>query len=417
MRHLKATIVLLAVAHVCLALAFAWITPWRTAGVLYGRYNPDIGAPDEYAHANYVRHILRGEGLPRLDPRRAAPEALYEDHQPPLFYLLDAGLGRALGATEVDSQAAKMPLRAFNALAGAATVVGTFFLVFWASNRPRIALAAAAFVALLPMNVALSGAVSNDPLLFALSTWVFALGARQLRRSPEFRVALLLGALAGLAIMTKFTGLLFLVLLPFFLRDRRQLFAAWAVAAVIAAPYLVRNEIVYGHPLAANAFNATFQRSVDLAELKTPHGFGQWAKQFSTLTVESFIGRFGYMDIGLPHLLAFPLIVLVGIGLLLGARLPSAPVRYRRAAGTFVALLALSFLSYNLWQLQPQARYLFPAIGLFAYACAEGYRRRGVPTAFLVLLGGLLVADGAALVTLPAHFADHTGNALGASSP
>ncbi|RYG26402.1 DUF2142 domain-containing protein [bacterium] len=396
----------LMVLHAVMALVFAWEAPWRTPGISNGHFLPDISAPDEIAHANYVRELLQTGRLPILDPKTAGPELTYENHQSPLFYLLDAGAARVAGVDSVDTPRAALPLRAPNALIGAMTVAGVYFFVLWSLGSVPLGLAAAAIVALLPMNVAISGAVSNDPLLIALCTWALALAIRTADRD-DLRLAVAVGALAGLAVLTKFTALLLIPVLPILLGRGRSIAVAAAVGAVLVVPYLLRNQQIYGHPLAAPAFNASFHRDVDLAALKTPYGFAHWAYVLLAGTALSFLGQFGYMDIHLPNLVAIPLIAALVIALAFGLRLPNVPKPIRIAMAVFVLLLIASYVSYNLWQVQPQARYLFPALAPIALMVVLGIRRLGsnASAALACLLAGLLVADVVAIAILPREYA------------
>ena len=390
--------------HLALALVFAWEAPWRTPGVSNGHPLPDISAPDEIAHANYVGEILRTGHLPILDPKTAGAELTYENHQPPLFYLLDAGMARLAGVTSVASPSAALPLRSLNALTGASTVAGTFCLALWTCGRKRIALVAAAVVALLPMNLAISGALSNDPLLIALCTWTLALAVRH---SDNAWHAVLVGALAGFAVLTKFTALLLVPVLPFLLKDRRGIAITAVVGSILVLPWLLRNQQVYGHPLAAPAFNAAFHRDVDLAALRTPYGFAHWAYVLLAGTALSFVGEFGYMDIHLPNVICLLLVALLLVLMAAGIRFACLERRTRLGFWIFLALLVASYVSYNLWQVQPQARYLFPALGPLALAVALGLSRLGerAPLASGIVLAGLALASGIAIVTLPHEYA------------
>jgi 4-amino-4-deoxy-L-arabinose transferase-like glycosyltransferase len=399
--------------HAALALAFAWEAPWRTAGISNGRYLPDISAPDEIAHANYVGELLRTGRLPTLDPATAGPAQTYEHHQPPLFYLLDAAVARTVGVDSVEEQKAAFPLRAVNALIGASTVAGTFFLALSACHSRKIALAASAVVTLLPMNAAISGAVSNDPLLISLCTWTLALAIRASRRESLWDAALV-GLLAGLAVLTKFTALLLVPVLPILLRRGRSIAVAAVVGSVLALPLLLRNVQAYGHPLAASAFNATFHRDVDLAALRTPYGFAHWAYVLLAGTGLSFVGEFGYMDIHLPNSVCLPLVAILLVSVVAGIRFAELDRRVRMGLWTFGLLLLASYVSYNLWQVQPQARYLFPALGPLALAAILGSVKLGrrAPIAVAALLIGLAVADGVALAILPHAFETRAARAL-----
>ena len=82
----------------------------------------------------------------------------YEDHQPPLYYLLQAPV---YALTDGDLIA----MRLWSALIGAGVV-----LAAWAAlrmlfpHRPYLALTGAGFIAFLPQHLAIMGSVSNDAL-------------------------------------------------------------------------------------------------------------------------------------------------------------------------------------------------------------------------------------------------------------
>ena len=403
-----ALVALLAAVHLTLAMGFALVVPWRTPGTSNGIRLPDIGAPDESAHANYVDQILKGRPWPILETGVAVRPEQYEDHQPPLFYALDAAFGSACGLEETASSRAGIALRGLNVMIGASTVFAAFLLGLWATDRARVGVATAAVVALLPMNVALSGAVSNDPLLIALSMFTLALGVRSVR-DPSLATALGIGALTGFAILTKFTGLLLIATFPFVLRGRRNMAAAFATTALIALPLFVRNQTVYHHPLATPAFNATFPPTVDLAALRTPRGFVHWLYVLLAGTAVSAIGEFGYMDISLPYAIVVPALAMALFGLLRGAG-ESLPSRFRAASWVFLGLVAASYLGFNVRYVQPQARYLFPAIGVIALVCVLGLAKDRLRPLVGILLATLFVGDLYALATLPAQFVERVGS-------
>jgi hypothetical protein len=146
--------IILAVVHAALSLVYASETPYRTAGKLRinrGASIPDIGAPDERQHANYVQTILDGKGFPVFQPEASDVGEHYEDHQPPLYYIAAAGFAKLVGVSNVDDPGASK-LRWLNGIIGGLTVLGVFYLGLWGLQRSDIALGAAAITAVLPMN-------------------------------------------------------------------------------------------------------------------------------------------------------------------------------------------------------------------------------------------------------------------------
>jgi 4-amino-4-deoxy-L-arabinose transferase-like glycosyltransferase len=337
-----------------------------------GIHIPDIGAPDELEHVSYVQFLLDGKGLPVLDPDHPNAGAGYQSHQPPLFYFIEAGVSKLTGQSDLSTKSAGLILRATNVLIGCSTVAGVFFLGFWGYGKKEVGLAAAAFLALLPMNLALSGAVSNDPLLFSLCTWSLAVAALGMRQGWGVKRAAILGVLLGLAMLTKTTAaaLVPAVLLGILISKNRpnyrQLSVGIFFALLLVAPWWVRNQSLYGDPFAMKAFNLAFKASPTRASIHKE--WGDYVGLEFLLTRNSFIGAFGYMDIFLPqaliNLAAFVLAVMAAGGIV-ALRKPG--MKESRGVTTaniaFILLILLSYIAFNVRFFQAQARYLFPALG------------------------------------------------------
>lgn len=407
----------LAALHAILAIGYATLTPYRASGRILMQGNVpamDIGAPDERQHANYVQRLLEGRGLPVFSPRDPNLYETYQSHQPPLYYLLAAAWSRALGLNRVDTPEAGLAIRLLNALIGAAGVWGLFLAGKWLDGDDRTGLLTAAIGGLLPMACALSGAVSNDPLLIALCTYSLAFLIRAASNDPG-RADLWWGAaLAGLAMATKTSGLALLpaLLAAVWLTHLRQKIGLAAsagpvlLALAIVAPWWIRNAALYGDPLAAKAFQDAFVGSMQAAQGIERLGLaGYWA-EVTRGTWCSFIGVFGYWDIWLEPSVYAAAAALASLLAVLGL----ARLRTERPAGLLVgalfgmAVVAL-FVRFNTQYFQAQGRYLYPAIASFAVWLAFGARqlpmRRWMPAVATALLLALNVV---ALRSLPGEF-------------
>lgn len=388
---------------VCTAYNLA--TPYRQAGVLMYQRDPatgqrqqagDIGAPDERQHANYIAHVKSGKGFPVLVPGAPDLYESFQSHQPPLYYVIGAGWSAVVGADPTEASAGSR-VRFLNALIGGAGILGAFFFVFWGSGRQDLGLAAAAFYAFLPMNLALHAAVSNDPLLFTLCIWTLAVAMRGLQQGWTLRLALITGGLAGLALLTKTNALALLPTLAVvaFLSFRRPGTLSPGITAacllivpfVIVAAWWARNTQIYGDPFGLRVFDAAFTGNPKASLFIEGFGAsGYWLGMVMWWTFRSFIGAFGYMDIflfermggeqsGALYLaLGLPLFGLMLLGLL---RLPSYakeaddnaqpdPRPWALVGGVFVLVTLVLFLRFNAQYFQGQARYLFPALGVLA---------------------------------------------------
>lgn len=414
--------------YVVFALAAAHLTPYRTAGILLGQRDAqgqpqrtlDVGAPDERQHANYVRHLMDGNGFPVLRPGTPDLYETYQSHQPPTYYLLAAGWAKVTGA-DPTSPGSGLALRLLSVAIGVVTLLGVYQATRVGLGRDDLGVLAVAMVGLTPMFVALNAAVSNDPLLFALMTWCFASMVTTFRTGWTPKLTVGLGVLLGLALLTKTTALaLFPTLLVAMLltapAHRRLAFRNGVIAGVVgagmASPWWWRNTDLYGDPFGLRVFREAFVGTAQreqmiqmVAQLRTLKGldpggaaYEYWTQWFGWWTLRSWFGAFGQMDIFLPPWV-YALLVLVGLVGVLGAVLgfktfaEDPPARaYAWTGLVLIAVVTLLFVQFNLTYFQAQGRYLYPAVAAIGggLAFGLGYAFRRLETSRLIL--GVILA-------------------------
>jgi len=397
-------------------------------GGLYASQTPAWQVPDEPAHYNYIRALatthrfpIMEEGdydqgyLSRLTAERFPPElpldnVRYENHQPPLYYLL---------ATPIFwlSNGALLPLRLFS-LALSATGVLLIWLIAreLAPHHPTLPWLAAGLVATLPQFLAITTGVNNDALLFPLLWLWLWLALRYLRGAPH---PALLGGVLGALLLTKTTGYgaLPLAALAIYLRGRReghdrdgrwlltQAVAIYAPALALGALWWGRNLAVYGWPdlLGLQRHDLVVRGQPLTADWIARDGLGPFLRAALHTTFQSFWGQFGWMGVVLDSRLYqgyLILTILLGWGAL--ARLRRGPLPPKARDGLLLlgssALLTLAmYLYYNLGFVQHQGRYLFPALPALALVGAGGWLtlgRRSLATGTAITLGAgaLLIA-------------------------
>ncbi len=398
----------------------------------YALFTPAWQVPDEPAHYNYIKHIAETGRLPELRPgdypaeyleeiktARFAPEysidpIRYESHQPPFYYLLATPvflLGRALGM-----ETPLLPLRLFTTLLGCLSLLVAFGLVrALAPNRPELALGAAAFMAFLPMRLAIAGAVNNDvlvELILALTAWQLVVVGK---RGWTVQRSVLLGLTIGLAFLTKLQAYV-AAPLAFFAwawamavarrtgRRIAPLLAQGAVVLAIAlacvAPWLARNASVYGPNdlLGMVRHDAVAGGQLTSAALIAERGVAGTLRSLVQTTFQSFWGQFGWMGVPLPSRVYQGLAALTGVALLgVLDTLPTVLRRVRRGdsayhvmlLGAWGLLTVAGFLWYNLQFVQHQGRYLFPALPVWALLFTVGMQRlySRAPRWILAVLG------------------------------
>ncbi len=415
--------------HGYMALVLA---AYLALGALYAIYTPRWQVPDEPAHYNYIRSLAEGRGLPvleigdydqdllsaltaqRFPPYLSVAALEYEDHQPPLYYLL---------ATPVYwlSAGALLPLRLLTVVLGAALLLAAYAtLSTLFPSQPSLALLATALIAFIPQHVAMAAGVNNDVLgELALAAVLWALVRYVSLRDNR---SWIIGALLGVALLAKTTAYIGLGLaaLAIALRahaERRGWRWMWSQAArmaapalLISAPWFLRNALTYGWgDLTGLArHSAVVMGQPRSSEWLMDYGWAGLLSRLLRTTFRSFWGQFGWMGVVLPARLYQGLALLSALALtgffwwaFDRRRDRLAPEQRRGLALLGVSALstALAFAWYNLSFVQHQGRYLFPALIPLGLGAALGLRQWGtlLPTCLRGWAAAALVAALACL--------------------
>lgn len=422
----KSILAAIAVIYLIIAGGYNAITPFGTVA----QHNPD-----EHAHLLYVQTIAAGH-LPIF----RAGGADYEAHQPPLYYALCAPVyltARSLG------QAAEVAcIRSVSTALGVALIFVTFLAVITLlPEMPAVALASAAFVGWLPGVVSLNASITNDSLtilIIAIALWLLArLAARAQIPSEQtrnLRIAILIGVTLGLGIWTKTSTLLLFptIAAGLYLLARKSILNAGeagklgaislGLGLLIGAPWLVRNQMLYGDPIAQHLFVSAFTNTAlapDVARFIFGGSMGAYLWGVARWTFASFWGVFDSMQMfwgrdplgrtpspaaGLPPI--YDVLGVISILALIGAvrifrgnplRLSATQTAIAQTSLALVIFTWLSHLRFVLVFFQAQGRYWYPALVPLALFFVLGWR--GLlpkPRSFAV---GMIVM-GAALIGL-----------------
>ena len=390
---------------------------YLTAGGLYVFLTPDWQAPDEPAHYNYVRELTTQSGFPRLAGRcynqaylndltaRRFPADMpidnlcYESHQPPLYYLLGMPVF-------VLSRGYLSVLRFLSmALLGGGVVSLAFLIgrtIF--PGQPVIAYGTMAFVAFVPMHLAILSSINNDVLAELMLAIILLMLVQRLlsgHHVPQndqprryFENDWLLGIVLGLGLGTKLTVYIAIPLVAVVLwwtasketenqhpvsdwrRLAQQAAIIYGVAFLIILPWFIRNAVIYGK---LDILGLIRHDEIVVGQLRTADylaevGLLSYLSEFVTTTFHSFWGQFGWMAVPMDSrtYLVLTLLTLTAAGGLIGFwwRTRSAGVTFlssgqRQALslmGLTILLVVLAYIWYNLTYRQFQGRYLFPAL-------------------------------------------------------
>ncbi len=187
------------------------------AGLLFGtgiavrlhnatHYPPDWGFDASY-NWQYIYRLTRSWALPR-------PDAGWATGDPPFYFYLSGLVARAVeSVSSMSPVLVAIPL--LSTLAGLATVaLAVAFVRRVHPDEPRRALLAGALLLFLPAHIYMSAMVNEEMLASLLVSLVLFALARPGLADPDaphpWRLAAAAGLAAGLAILTKLTGVLVL---------------------------------------------------------------------------------------------------------------------------------------------------------------------------------------------------------------
>ncbi len=378
----------------------AIIITYLFIAVAYASAIPLGKGPDETAHVRYLEFLTQQHRLPVFDP--ANPDPNYEFHQPPLYYVLS--LPCFLLAHEGES--GRQAVRFFTLLISLAFIYLTFALARTLTpDDPWVPPAAAGVVAFLPMQLSVATTIGNDALSEVLAAAALLLLVSYLRRAREsddrrsLRTMIAVGVFIGLGMLTKSIAFLLFPLAwlaaAFAARNvngfRGRRFLAQAavvtgIALALCGWWLVRNQMLYGDPLAQKAFLDAFQglrpSPQDFMQRFNVTSVWTYILLVVSWTLASATGVFGPV-VG-NRFAFFPNYVYLTTGLLAAAGAVGFIRYFLRAkldawqrqtwwlCGLFALLLLASFIRFNFSFFQAQARYLFPALPAAATAFALG---------------------------------------------
>jgi hypothetical protein len=234
------------------------------------------------------------------------------------------------------------------------------------------------------------------------------------------RTAVVTGAVFGIAALAKLTVLVLapLVVVVPWLRTRdvrsalRDGVVAGGTAALLLLPWMVRNVVLYGNPLAIGVGSVSF---ADLAALLPPEAIATLARPAPSRAFLQYWGAFGlYNNLTWPVVPAV-LVPLAAVAVA-GAFRPgvglAAPglARLAPAFGLALALAVAGLASFSLrYHAAWQGRYLYTVMLPAAVLLATGWARAvplGWRPAFALALGiGLLVLDAGLVLKLASFFA------------
>ncbi|MBM9433867.1 DUF2142 domain-containing protein [Flaviflexus equikiangi] len=386
------------------------------------------GAPDlgwgHFYRLNGGLIVGTGQYLADTDPlpeaQRSIPQFTGEGsvgvdqmtQHPPLYYGIAAGFLTMLGADSWQWDGQLLALSILSALMVMWVVPCTIYTARRLGLNRRLSLLAGASILAVPQLAHIGSAVTNDSLYILMGSLLIAACAKVLTTTPTRRDVIMVGALLGLGLWTKGTfvgfglvaGLSFLAsrgALPW-TRKLKYGVSAGLLGVLVGGYWWVRNLVLYG-VLQPSGFP---NEAADWAGVEPR--FSDFLALAWTDLMESFWGKFGWLELPLPSAL---IIALTLIALIMSACGLAAAREYRIPLLVLVLFvpLTIAVLTIQGWLNYQhtgevsgmQGRYPFPGIVALAVLVSWGHvwlRRVGGPR--LAQASESLFAIGSPLVGL-----------------
>lgn len=389
--------------HLLLCFLYNWRTPFGNNGY--------ANTPDEGAHFAYVQYVARTWRLPVF---RGYEGIGYEAHQPPLYYFSAAGFYRLVQSVSESGKWVRGVSTLFSAL--------TVLLAWLIARRLRPdslawAVSVTAFVAFLPMQIAMGSAVGNDTLLtflFTLCLWLLL----NMLENPSTKRSVSIGLCIGAGMLTKTTAILLVpVALVAMWRLVRQgnhplrEIGKWTAtcllgSALVGGWWFVRNALLYHDPLLQKTFQQAFAGTAKASDFfaagVTPSEYLLWVGNWTFRSFWFAYGTPATAATGKPNFLPEAVYWVLGfwqlgvlVGLLLRLQAPLAPLlgEWLRIALLALLLVALTFIAFITVFFQAQGRYFFPVLMPIAVLNALGWEGL-FPTRFRSWAHGGLAGGG-----------------------
>ncbi len=397
------------------------VAAYLVLAVMYSIVTPLFESPDEVWHYEYTRWLAAGKGLAAPEDVGVAPWA-QEGSQPPLYYLLGAAVtwfiptDNAAEAIRYNVHAAVGNADAFgnknmmlhgrvhawpwrgvtlaahitrfvSVLLGALTVLLTYRIALTAlPGWPAAAVLATALLAFSPQFLFISASTNNDNLVIVLATAGLYLSMYLVadKKTPQWWIWLVFGAVVGLAALSKLSGLLLAALAAVTILAVAWAARAWrvfgqamlltgAAALAVAGWWYIRNWLLFGDPLLLSVMFAGVPpqgEPAGIAELLALAP-GVWRSTWAVF------GWFNVLAAPWVYWLYTLLVVLAGVGWLLGAVGRRQQLRVAiqiKPVLLLVIWLALVSIAVGRWAQvsYAQGRLLFPALAALVTLMAGG---------------------------------------------
>ena len=343
---------------------------------------PIFDKPDEQQHFDYIEFIQENKKLPIVTENQSG-----EFFQPPFYHAFASFILNIIKTFTHDIWYHIFYLRLLSITVSMFTLFFIYKIAALIFRDKILILSIVAFASLLPSYINMKSTVTNANLGDLLTTIIIYLILRNLITRENKQSILLTGLTAGISLITRMSAIPAILTIPFAFvvkhypkikRTIKPLTIILLLILIISGWNLFRNFILYDDPIGINALKLA--HPPDDIQV-TPTFIGRilgwtfitfWASFGRTNNI--FIGNLTSTTGLIVFIVSYLLLLLFTLSAIYG--LYRFIKKYRKNKNILsdmqkksfmilifhLIILSLSFISFNLYDFQPQGRLFFPAI-------------------------------------------------------
>jgi len=352
---------------------------------------PIFEKPDEKSHFEYVEFIVDNKKLPVQQEGQHGAEFF----QPPFYHVLASFILGFVGAFTENTQYRVISLRVLSILVSMFTLFWIYKIASMLFRNNALILGIVAFASFLPSNINMNSAVTNANFGDLLSTLIIYLLLNIMtKKEIQKKDILLLGLVAGVALITRLSIIPVILAIPFAFIIRyspkiranikniiKPLLVIGVIAIIISGWNFLRNFALYGDFLGINAMKLASLPD----EINPDLMFIVKLLGWTFITFWAAFGRTNGIFVGnldsaggialfalfYSFLLVLALLAIYGLYRFLKKVKRDKNLEIGRKKSLFVlaihlAILSLVFVYFSLYDFQPQGRLFFPAMPAIA---------------------------------------------------
>jgi len=391
--------------------------------VFFAVFIPIFEKPDEQYHFEYIKFVAENKKLP------VGGNFFSEFFQPPLYYVAASFILSLIRVFTNDIWSQVILMRLISVLLTMITLYLVYRIALLIFNDFNLAVSALIFAALLPSYINVSSNTTNANLSQVFTAMIIYLLLISLKKQESTKRNVLIGIFAGLALITRQSEIAAVLAIPFAFcikcfpdlkKALKQIALIAFIALLISGWFLGRNLALYGDILAYNAI----KMSTPPDNLPKDFVFFGRLLGWTFVTFWVTFGRTNNIFVGNPlssngivPFFLFYFILLV-VSLCSAAGLYNFFKRCRNKSVSLsrfqkkslvvlvvhILLLLFSFVSFNLYNLEPQGRLLFPAISgiavFFTFGIYSLWPGRNKGKFLIAYLASFLIIDAISIISV-----------------